>query len=130
MDENNVIEIEDATWGQQVEDSKKPVIVMFYSPACPYCKAMEPYFVEYAKEYRVSAVFARLNVATNLWTAERYGVQGTPTFKFFCHGKPVWEQVGQIYPSILKNAVRDMIQHGEECIRKSTPIGQDITGYA
>ena len=129
MDENNVIEIEDATWGQQVEDSKKPVIVMFYSPACPYCKAMEPYFREYAKEW-VSAVFARLNVATNPWTAERYGVQGTPTFKFFCHGKPVWEQVGQIYPSILKNAVRDMVQHGEECIRKSTPIGQDITGYA
>jgi thiol-disulfide isomerase/thioredoxin len=130
LDENNVIEIEDATWGQQVEDSKKPVIVMFYSPACPYCKAMEPYFAEYAKEYRVSAVFARLNVATNPWTAERYGVQGTPTFKFFCHGKPVWEQVGQIYPSILKNAIRDMVQHGEECIRKSTPVGQDITGYA
>ena len=129
MNESNVIEIEDATWGQQVEDSKKPVIVMFYSPACPYCKAMEPYFVDYAKEYRDSAVFARLNVATNLWTAERYGVQGTPTFKFFCHGKPVWEQVGQIYPSILKNAVRDMVQYGEECIRKSTPVGQDITGY-
>ncbi len=129
MDENNVIEIEDATWGQQVEDSKKPVIVMFYSPACPYCKAMEPYFVEYAKEYGVSAIFARLNVSTNPWTAERYGVQGTPTFKFFCHGKPVWEQVGQIYPSILKNAVRDMVQYGDECIRKSTPVGQDITGY-
>ena len=130
MDENNVIEIEDATWGQRVEGSEKPVVVMFYSPACPYCKAMEPYFAEYAKEYRASAVFARLNVATNPWTAERYGVQGTPTFKFLCHGKPVWEQVGQIYPSILKNAVRDMVQHGEECIRKSTPIGQDITGYA
>ena len=129
MNESNVIEIEDATWGQQVEDSKKPVIVMFYSPACPYCKAMEPYFVDYAKEYRDSAVFARLNVTTNLWTAEKYGVQGTPTFKFFCHGKPVWEQVGQIYPSILKNAIRDMVQHGEECIRKSTPVGQDITGY-
>ncbi|MDD4248628.1 MAG: thioredoxin family protein [Methanosarcina sp.] len=129
MNESNVIEIEDATWGQQVEDSKKPVIVMFYSPACPYCKAMEPYFVDYAKEYRDSAVFARLNVTTNLWTAEKYGVQGTPTFKFFCHGKPVWEQVGQIYPSILKNAVRDMVQYGEECIRKTTPVGQDITGY-
>ncbi|MDD3248544.1 MAG: thioredoxin family protein [Methanosarcina sp.] len=129
MNESNVIEIEDATWGQQVEDSKKHVIVMFYSPACPYCKAMEPYFVDYAKEYRASVVFARLNVATNPWTAERYGVQGTPTFKFFCHGKPVWEQVGQIYPSILKNAIRDMAQYGEECIRKTTPVGQDITGY-
>jgi len=129
LDENYVLEIEDATWGQQVEGSEKPVIVMFYSPACPYCKAMEPYFEEYAKEYRGSAVFVRINVATNPWTAERYGVQGTPTFKFFCHGKPVWEQVGQIYPSILKNAVRDMVQYGDECIRKTTPIGQDITGY-
>ncbi|AKB27575.1 Thioredoxin [Methanosarcina siciliae T4/M] len=130
MDENYVLEIEDASWGQQVEDSEKPVIVMFYSPTCPYCKAMEPYFAEYAREYRGSAIFVRLNVVTNPWTAERYGVQGTPTFKFFCHGKSVWEQVGQIYPSILKNAVRDMVQHGEECIRKTTPVGQDITGYS
>jgi thioredoxin-like negative regulator of GroEL len=126
---SNIIEVEDATWGQQVESSGKPVVVMFYSPACPYCKAMEPYFEEYAREYKASAVFARIDISANPWTAERYGVQGTPTFKFFCHGRPVWEQVGQIYPSILKNAVRDMVQYGEECIRKSTPIGQDITGY-
>jgi len=102
---------------------------MFYTLTCPYCKAMEPYFQEYAREYGASAVFARMNIELNPWTTERYGIQGTPTFKFFCHGRPVWEQVGQIYPSILKNAVRDMVQYGEECIRKSTPIGQDITGY-
>lgn len=130
MNGSSIIELEDTTWGQRVEESKKPVVVMFYSPVCPYCKAMEPYFEEYAKEYSSSAVFGRINIAANPWTAERYGVQGTPTFKFFCHGRPIWEQVGQIYPAILKNAVRDMIQHGEECIRKSTPIGQDITGYA
>lgn len=129
MNGSSIIELEDLTWGQQVEESKKPVVVMFYSPVCPYCKAMEPHFEDYAREYGNSAVFARINIELNPWIAERYGVQGTPTFKFFCHGKPVWEQVGQIYPSILKNAVRDMIQHGEECIRKSTPIGQDITGY-
>jgi thioredoxin 1 len=126
---SDVIEIGDMNWGEVVESSKKPVIVMFYSATCPYCKAMEPYFVNYAKEFKNSAVFARINIETSLWTAEKYGVQGTPTFKFFCHGRPVWEQVGQIYPSILKNAVEDMINHGEECIRKSTPIGQDITGY-
>ena len=30
------------------------------------------------------------------------------------------EQVGQVYPSILKSAVEEMIDYGEECIRKST----------
>jgi thiol-disulfide isomerase/thioredoxin len=126
---NTVIEIEDMTWGEVVESSKKPVIVMFYSPACPYCKAMEPFFMNYSREFKNSAVFARINIEMNSWTVERYGVQGTPTFKFFCQGRPVWEQVGQVYPSILKSAVEEMINYGEECIRKSTPIGQDITGY-
>jgi thioredoxin 1 len=130
LNESNVIEIKDNTWGELVETSKKPVIVMFYSSTCPYCKAMEPYFMNYAGEFQNSVVFARINIETNPWTTERYGVQGTPTFKFFCNGKPVWEQVGQIYPSILKKALEDMINYGEECIRKSTPIGQNITGYA
>jgi thioredoxin-like negative regulator of GroEL len=126
---NTVIEVEDMIWGEVVESSKKPVIVMFYSPACPYCKAMGPFFMNYSREFKNSAVFARINIETNPWTVERYGVQGTPTFKFFCQGRPVWEQVGQVYPSILKSAVEEMINYGEECIRKSTPIGQDITGY-
>ena len=129
MNESNVVEIEDITWGEVVENSKKPVMVMFYSPTCPYCKAMEPYFMNYAREFQNSVIFARINIETSPWTTERYGVQGTPTFKFFCDGKPVWEQVGQIYPSILKKALEDMINYGEECIRKSTPIGQNITGY-
>ena len=129
MNGNTVIEIEDMTWGEVVESSKKPVIVMFYSPACPYCKAMEPFFMNYSREFKNSAVFARINIEMNSWTVERYGVQGTPMFKFFCQGRPVWEQVGQVYPSILKSAVEEMINYGEECIRKSTPIGQDITGY-
>ena len=130
MNGSNIVEVEDTSWGQLVEESRKPVIVMFYSPTCPYCKAMEPYFANYAQEFKGSAVFARMNIAMNPWTAERYGIQGTPTFKSFCHGKPVWEQVGQIYPSILKNAVENMIDYGEDCVKKSTPVGQDITGYA
>jgi hypothetical protein len=30
---------------------------------------------------------------------------------------------------MLKTAVENIINYGEECIRKSTPVGQDITGY-
>ena len=129
MNGDNILEIDDMTWGQMVEESSKPVVVMFYSPTCPFCKAMEPYFFDYAQQFKSSVVFARLDIASNPWTTERYGVMGTPTFKFFCHGRPVWEQVGEIYPSILKNAVENMVDYGEECVKKSTPRGQDITGY-
>jgi thioredoxin 1 len=90
---------------------------------------MEPYFMTYAQEFNKSAVFARKNIVINPWTSERYGIKSTPTFKAFCHRKPVWEQVGEIYPSLLKNAIGNTIQYGEDCIKKSTSIGQSITGY-
>ena len=129
MNESNVIEIDDAIWEQIVEQSSKPVIVMFYSPECPFCEAMEPHFEKYAHEFKNLAVFARINIVINTWTSERYSVHSTPTFKSFCHGKPVWEQVGEIDPSILKTAIENIINYGEDCIRKSTPVGQSITGY-
>jgi thiol-disulfide isomerase/thioredoxin len=129
LNEFDVVELDDTIWEQMVEESSKPVIVMFYSQECPFCKAMEPYFMTYAQEFNKSAVFARTNIVINPWTSERYGIQSTPTFKAFCHGKPVWEQVGEIYPSLLKNAIENLIQYGEDCIKKSTPVGQSITGY-
>jgi thioredoxin-like negative regulator of GroEL len=129
LNEFNVVEIDDTNWEQLVEKSSKPVIVMFYSPECPFCKVLDPYFVKYAQEFHNLAVFTRMNIVINPWTSERYGVQSTPTFKSFCHGKPLWEQVGEIDPSMLKTAIENIIKYGEDCIRKSTPVGQSITGY-
>ncbi|MDD2440242.1 MAG: thioredoxin family protein [Methanosarcinaceae archaeon] len=129
MGESYVVKAEDANWEQVVESEEKPVLVMFTSPACPFCKAMEPYFEEYSGEFKNSVTFAVLDVSKNPWTAERFGVQGTPTFMFFCKGKLVWEQVGQLYPSLFKKMVTEMAAHGEECVKKTSPLGQDITGY-
>ena len=129
MNELNLVEVDDKTWEQLVEESSKPVIVLFYGPECPYCEVMMPYFVNYAQEFKNAAVFARINVVTNPWTTERYRIQGIPTFKSFCHGRPVWEQVGEINPSELKSAIENTVNYGEECVRKSTPVGQDMTGY-
>ncbi|MDD1689005.1 MAG: thioredoxin family protein, partial [Methanoregula sp.] len=103
--------------------------VMFYSPTCAFCHQMEPYFKNFAAEYKDSVVFVRINIMTNQWTAERYGVRSTPTFKFFCEGKPVQEMVGAIYPALLKKMVDEVLIHGKECAKNSTAINYDITGY-
>ena len=125
----NIVEVSDTTWEKAVEKEKTPVAVMFYSPTCAFCHQMEPSFREYAKEYRGAVVFARVNIMANQWTAERYGVRSTPTFKFFCDGKPVQEMVGAVYPAILKRAVDDVLVHGKECAKNSTAIDYEITGY-
>jgi thioredoxin 1 len=124
-----LIELTDLNWEQTVEKSGRPVAVMFYSPACAFCHQMEPYFRNYAREYKESIQFARLDIMTSPWTAERYGVRSTPTFKFFCYGKPVQEMVGAVYPALLKKMVDDVIVHGRECAKNSTAIDYEITGY-
>jgi thioredoxin 1 len=124
-----LIELTDLNWERTVEKSSRPVAVMFYSPTCAFCYQMEPYFRNYAREYNDSILFARLNIMSNLWTAERYGVRSTPTFKFFCDGKPVQEMVGAVYPSLLKKMVDEVLVHGRECAKNSTTIDYEITGY-
>jgi thioredoxin-like negative regulator of GroEL len=130
MTEENVIDLNDSNWEQNIEKNKKPVVVMFYSDMCPYCQQMEPHFYSYAKEFEGKAIFGRINVMNNPTTATRYGVMGTPTFKFFCNGKPVQELVGAIYPASLKKTVQESLVNGPECVQKTTWKSPEITGYA
>jgi len=125
----NLVEVSDLTWEKTVEKGKTPVAVMFYSPTCAFCRQMEPYFTTFAQEFKGSVLFARLNILTSQWTAERYGVRSTPTFKFFCDGRPVQEMVGAVYPALLKRAVEEVLVHGKECVKNSTAIDYEITGY-
>ena len=129
MDGELLIELTDLNWEQVVERSDRPVLVMFYSPTCPFCHTMEPSFRQYASEYEGVVSFARLDITTARWTAERYGIRSTPTFKMFCSGKPFLELVGAIYPALLKRMVDDGLASGNECIAQSTAINYDITGY-
>jgi thioredoxin 1 len=122
-------ELTDLTWERTVEKSSRPVAVMFYSPACAFCHQMDPYFRSYARDYKDFIQFARLDIMTSPWTAERYGVRSTPTFKFFCEGKPVQERVGAVYPALLKKMVDEVLVHGRECAKNSTAIDYEITGY-
>jgi len=129
LEEGELVEVDDRTWEKTIEKGEKPIVVMFYSPNCSYCHTMEPFFIQYANEFKETIVFARLNILTNQWTAEKYGVRGTPTFKFFCSGKPVSELVGAVYPAILKKVVEEVLEHGESCAKNRTEINYDITGY-
>jgi len=121
----NLFEVDDKSWKQEIELAEQPVLVMFYSPACPNCKVMDPYFTAYAQEYAGKVHFAKLNVFENQFTAARYGVMATPTFKFFCNGKPVQELVGAAYPTLLKKLIEDSLEYGEACVAKTTPVRFD-----
>ena len=129
MTNESVLELDDTNWEKIVEKGNKPVFVMFYTDTCPYCKQMEPSFLEYSDVFKDKVVFARVNLMKNPTVMNRYNIMGTPTFKFFCNGKPVQELTGAIYPALLKKIVEDSLQHGPECAGKTTWIDHVDIGY-
>ncbi len=130
MEGGDLIEVTDRTWENTVEKSQVPVLVMFYSPTCPHCRTMEPHVREFAREYGETVLFARVDITASQWTAERYGVRSTPTFKFFCSGRPVSDMVGAVYPALLKKMIDERLKDGQECLAHSTEINYDVSGYA
>ncbi len=125
---SDVVDVTDRSWEEVVERSDKPTLAMFYSPACSHCQTMMPHFEEYANEFKGEVKFVRVNIMDNSFMPERYGIMATPTFKFFCGGRPVRDLVGAVYPSLLKKMVEEGLSHGAECARNSTPIDYNV-GY-
>lgn len=130
MNDTTVIEVTDKEWEKIVENAKKPVAVMFYSPTCAYCHQIDPYFAEYADDFKEKVVFVKLNIVNNQFVVSRYGVMATPTFKFFCEGRPVQELVGAVFPPLLKKTVEDVLKNGDHCVKHSSEIDYEMSAYA
>lgn len=124
-----VPEVSDQEWRIKVEENSEPVFVMFFSPTCTHCVQIEPYIEQLAAEFSPAVRFFKLNIIRFTWLAERYGVMATPTFLYFCGGKPVQTRVGAVFPAMLKKMIKEMVQSGEECRLRSTEIKYEITGY-
>ncbi|OPX72946.1 MAG: thioredoxin 2 [Methanoregulaceae archaeon PtaB.Bin108] len=130
MEEVEPVEVTDITWEKTVEKSRMPVLVMFYSPTCPHCRTMDPYVRGFAREYTGIVLVVKVDITSSQWTAERFGVMSTPTFKFFCNGKPVSDMVGAVYPALIKRMIDEGIKNGHECLEHSSVIDYDVSGYA
>ncbi|MDR6223557.1 thioredoxin family protein [Methanococcoides alaskense] len=129
MQNSYVGEVGDGNWEQMVEKEPKPVLVMFYLTTCSHCKAIEPYFREFAETYKDSCKFFKVNAEINPWVSERYGVEGTPTFMFMCAGKMIRGMAGVSHPSELKRNIEDFLKNGSVCAANVTSLKYDMSLY-
>jgi thiol-disulfide isomerase/thioredoxin len=96
---SNLIALQTQREAKLVEKLKDYVVIYFYSPQCPYCRASEQYLA--SLEGRVKQ-FLKVNILLpeNVKFVRDFGIQALPTLIFMKDGKEVRRWVGMwVYPS-------------------------------
>jgi thioredoxin 1 len=113
--------ISSQNWEDEVLKSDTLVLVDFWAPWCPWCRKLSPEFDSLSDQYTGKVKFAKVNTEESHDIAERYGVEGLPTLKFFCQGRPIAELVGYLPEPVLKSEIDKIFQIQKTCIGQSSP---------
>ena len=87
-------QVSDATFGEEVLNSKEPVLVDFWAEWCGPCRAIAPLLDELSTELSGKVKIVKLNVDENPSTMTKYGVRSIPTMILFKGGEAVDMKVG------------------------------------
>ena len=100
-----VVEVNDATFEQEVLQSDQPVLVDFWAAWCGPCKALSPIVDEVASEYSGKLKVMKMDVDSNTATPMRYGIRGIPALLIFKDGKVADQIVGFVPKDTIDKSV-------------------------
>ncbi len=126
---SEIKELDESKFDDILKNSDKLVIVEFYNTTCPNCQAIAPVYEELSEELHKEALFTKINAMQNTNIASRFGILSVPTFKFFCKDRPIGELVGALHATVIRNTIKDLIRHKNECALKSTRLVFEMDGY-
>jgi len=101
MGANNLVEITDQNFEEQVLKSDKPVLVDFWATWCGPCRMIAPTVEAVAQDYAGRAKVGKLNVDENLSVTSRYNIRGIPTLLLFKNGEVQEQVVGATSKDVL-----------------------------
>lgn len=90
------LEITDANFAKEVEQSDIPVLIDFWAVWCGPCRMIAPIVEELAGEYQGKAKIGKLDVDSNPGVATKFGIRSIPTILIFKGGKLVDQIVGAV----------------------------------
>ena len=100
-----VVEVNDATFEQEVLQSDQPVLVDFWAAWCGPCRALAPVVDAVAEEYNGKLKVMKMDVDANTATPMRYGIRGIPALLIFKGGKVADQIVGYVPKDTIDKSV-------------------------
>ncbi|KAH7696904.1 disulfide-isomerase A6 [Aphelenchoides avenae] len=88
---NDVVELTDSNFEELVLKSKDLWLVEFFAPWCGHCKNLEPHWKAAASELKGKVKLGALDATVHTVIANRFGIRGFPTIKFFGAGEKAAE---------------------------------------
>jgi thioredoxin 1 len=110
MGKEDLFHVSDERFGEEVLQSKLPVLVDFWAPWCSPCLMIAPAVEELAKEYSGRMKVGKMNVDENPQTPSTFGIRGIPTLILFKGGKAVNQVVGAVPKTKLKAMIEESIK--------------------
>lgn len=94
MASQNVMELTDSTFEQEVLQSENPVLVDFWAEWCMPCKMLAPTIEEVAKDYNGRIKVGKMDTEASRDTAMKFDIRAIPTVILFKDGKVAKKFVG------------------------------------